>query len=335
VSAPDNDLPLFCELGWHRPEPVARWNCGYYFTRCTRCRHDLVRTTYGRWHVPYGHRVVWQARPPANAVSAQLVRDPAASRAANGTELPIQEVLRHLQNGDRAAGMLVDDPAAAGVECSADRASEADEPVDGNSALTNQAASIPRPVRAARIADFMEEATGASAWEAPTRAYLVRPVRADRGQDRDVETQEDPGPGPFGRLKARLSGAFERDRSEGERRARPRESQNMRIALVAIAPILLVLLALMLWAGREEHRPVAADEGGRGSALIGPGQPSFVTASVLNCRSAPAREGEPVQVLMRGDPVQLLARDGEWVSLVHEGGQCWAQVRYFSVERPI
>jgi len=39
--------------------------------------------------------------------------------------------------------------------------------------------------------------------------------------------------------------------------------------------------------------------------------------------------------MMRGDVVRLLARDGEWVSLVYEGGQCWALFRYFSLDQPI
>ena len=313
-------MPLLCELGRHKPEPVARWNNGYYFTRCARCGEDLVRTAYGRWHVPHGYRVVWQAGPPANAVSAALVQERAAPVPAGGRELPIQEVLRHLQNGEPAA----------------------DEPA-GDSAAATPDELISRAVPAPEIPDFMNEGTGVSAWESPTRAYLLRPAPADRGRNADAGEAEDRGPGPLSRLRERLAGLFERDRSEAppeplaEEVAPAAGSRNLRLAMIAAAPVILVLIVLVLWAGREEGRASGAEDNSAQSAGIGPGSnlPAFVTASALNCRAAPAREAESVKVLTRGDPVLLLARDGEWVSLVHEGGQCWALVRYFSVEPPV
>jgi len=327
-------MPLLCGLGWHKPEPVARWNSGYYFTRCARCGENLVRTAYGRWHVPHGYRVVWQAQPPANAVSAALVREPAASVPAGGTELPIQEVLRHLQNGKSPAGEPADEPADEPAEPAVDTA---------DSALAAQDELISRAVPAPRIPDFMDEGTGVNAWESPTRAYLLRPAPPDRGRDGDTGEEEDRGPGPFSRLRARLAGRFEGDPGEvlpgpiDEGEARGGVSRNLRLALIAAVPIILVLIVLVLWAGREEGRAPGADNSAAQSAGIGPGSglPAFVTASALNCRAAPAREAEPVEMLTRGDPVLLLARDGEWVSLVREGGQCWALMRYFSVEQPI
>ena len=57
-------LALLCQLGWHRAEPDEVWNQGYYFSRCSRCGQDIVRTPSGRWHVPAGHKVVWKARKP-------------------------------------------------------------------------------------------------------------------------------------------------------------------------------------------------------------------------------------------------------------------------------
>jgi len=171
----------------------------------------------------------------------------------------------------------------------------------------------------------------------------VRAARADRGRDADAsEQEEERGPGPYNRVKARLTGLFERDRGEAlpapieERDAPTIVSQNLRLALIAVAPIILVLLVL-LWAGREEGRAEGGDDNAARSTGIGPssGLPAFVTASALNCRAAPALEAESVEMLMRGDPVLLLARDGEWVSLVRESGQCWALLRYFSREQPI
>lgn len=350
VAALQNNMPLLCDLGRHRPEPVARWNNGYYFTRCARCGEDLVRTAYGRWHVPRGYRVVWQAQPPANAVSAALVQERAGPAPAGATELPIQEVLRHLQNGDSSAE-AADAPVA--EEPGGDRPPDADEPAAGGtggerdspgvSAHAIKDELISRAVPAPRIPDFMEEATGVSAWESPSRAYLLRQARADRDRDADFGQEADRGPGPLTRLRAHVAGLFERDRGEDlpepidEEGASARVSQNMRLALIAVVPIMLLLLALVLWTGREDGGFAGANDSAARDAEAGPGsgQPAFVTASLLNCRNAPAREAESVKVLMRGDPVRLLARDGEWVSLVHESGQCWALVRYFSVEQPI
>ena len=325
-------MPLLCDLNWHKPEPVARWNNGYYFTRCARCGENLVRTAYGRWRVPHGYRVVWQAAPPANAISAALVEAPAASAPAGATELPIQEVLRHLQNGEVPA----DEPADGAVD------EPADEPA-GNPATPIRDELISRAVPAPVIPDFMDEGTGVSAWESLTGTYMLRPAPADRGRDADAGEEADRGPGPFSRLRARLAGRFERDRGEAlpepvdEGDVPAGVSQNLRLALIAAVPIVLVLIVLVLWAGREEGRASKADGNSAQSAGIGPntGLPAFVTASALNCRAAPAREAEAVKVMTRGDPVLLLARDEEWVSLVHEGGQCWALMRYFSVEQPI
>lgn len=55
---------LLCRLGRHAPEPDGLWNAGYCFTRCRRCGRDMVRSAFGEWHVPKGHRVVW--RPPGD-----------------------------------------------------------------------------------------------------------------------------------------------------------------------------------------------------------------------------------------------------------------------------
>ena len=345
-------MPLFCDLGWHKPEPVARWNNGYYFTKCARCGEDLVRTAYGRWHAPRGYRVVWQAQPPANAAAAALVQERAAPAPTGATELPIQEVLRHLQNGEWPAEPA-DEPVAIGEEPRGDRPPDADKPAAGRtggeryspgvSAHKIKDELISRAVPAPRIPDFMEEATGVSAWESPSRAYLLRPARADRDRDADLGQEAVRGPGPLSRLRARVAGLFERDRGEAlpepidEKDASARVSQNMRLALIAVVPIMLLLLALVLWTGREDSGFAGANDSAARDAEAGPGSghPAFVTASLLNCRNAPAREAESVKVLMRGDPVQLLARDGEWVSLVHESGPCWALVRYFSVEQPI
>lgn len=100
----ENSLPILCALGRHRAGRRVHWNEGFYFTCCRRCGRDLVRTSYGRWHVPRGARVVWSPHRPANTVSASLVREQAAAGPSaapvavpQGEGLPIEEVLRHLK----------------------------------------------------------------------------------------------------------------------------------------------------------------------------------------------------------------------------------------------
>jgi len=69
---------LRCRLGRHAPRKGAHWNEGYYFTRCTRCGADLVRTTFSGWEEPRGYRVVWRRKaelanehPPVAATATE------------------------------------------------------------------------------------------------------------------------------------------------------------------------------------------------------------------------------------------------------------------------
>lgn len=100
-----------CNMGWHRVSADVRWNSGYYFSRCQRCGRDLVRTIYGRWHVPRGYRVVWQPAAPAGSLPLGLDRRvPAGRRPSN---LPIQHVLDQLKDvGRDTAAPLVQAPPA-------------------------------------------------------------------------------------------------------------------------------------------------------------------------------------------------------------------------------
>ena len=89
-------LNPLCNMGWHRVSADVRWNSGYYFSRCERCGRDLVRTIYGRWHVPRGYRVVWQKAAPAGPLPSSLDRRaPGRQRPSN---LPIQHVLDQLKD---------------------------------------------------------------------------------------------------------------------------------------------------------------------------------------------------------------------------------------------
>lgn len=108
-------MPLSCSLGLHRPRSGARWNDGHYFTKCSRCGTDLVRTSGGEWQVPKGYKVVWQAEPPARRKAGPAGATPeetvpktdtpvalarATASADSGHELPIQAVLRELNTRD-------------------------------------------------------------------------------------------------------------------------------------------------------------------------------------------------------------------------------------------
>jgi hypothetical protein len=105
------------------------------------------------------------------------------------------------------------------------------------------------------------------------------------------------------------------------------------IASVAASILLLGALIVAVRQGTPSPTVNLAEE------QVSAPQPSsgvtaYVTASVLNCRSAPAVQAQAVDRLVRGDAVRLIAPDGNWVSLSHEGRQCWALLRYFSLSRP-
>ncbi|HEY0446524.1 MAG TPA: SH3 domain-containing protein, partial [Allosphingosinicella sp.] len=113
-----------------------------------------------------------------------------------------------------------------------------------------------------------------------------------------------------------------------------RDLHRLGIILVVAASLPLIVVAVLLWAGTR-NLPGAGDD--RAAAPLGRDreQVAFVTASLLNCRSAPARQSESLSVMRRGDAVSLLARDGEWISVANEGGQCWVLARYLSLQPPL
>jgi hypothetical protein len=82
-------MSLLCSLGWHSPAGVPRWNDGFYFSTCSRCRRDLVRTAFERWHVPKGFRVVWSQASPTPRLKPDLRH---ASAAMSPIPAPAQEL---------------------------------------------------------------------------------------------------------------------------------------------------------------------------------------------------------------------------------------------------
>jgi hypothetical protein len=80
--------------------------------------------------------------------------------------------------------------------------------------------------------------------------------------------------------------------------------------------------------------PVASPARGTVQALFPAREKAFVTARILNCRASPVEQAGSVKKLSRGDEVAILAREADWMSISHDGRQCWAGVRYISLDRP-
>jgi hypothetical protein len=54
-------MSILCTLGGHEAGPAEVYNAGYWFSRCRRCRRDMIRTGASWDIVPRGHRVVWRS----------------------------------------------------------------------------------------------------------------------------------------------------------------------------------------------------------------------------------------------------------------------------------
>lgn len=62
-------LSIICAVAGHKASEKTIWNQGTHFSKCARCRLDLVQLQ-GRWEPPPPwFKVVWRPRPaPAEAV---------------------------------------------------------------------------------------------------------------------------------------------------------------------------------------------------------------------------------------------------------------------------
>lgn len=408
-AAAEDDMPLLCELGWHKPDPLARWNAGYYFTTCGRCSRDLVRTAYGGWRVPRGFKIVWQAKPPESFTAAELIPDnDQAPDNADQMELPIQEVLRQLEAEEQQAA---EDPVGAAFEedeadhemaflppdeePAADHPEPEPEPASEPEPATEPMAEPdptpePAPAPEARqreIDDFMaddwflEEEPANDSWEefartpsegsapaAPPEPEPEPPAShadADIVDDASERVGNRSGKMRFGREVAPVAGAsptflsrlrsYEREpgeeiEPEPDPQAEVRSSRRAVAATVAASFGVLMIVAAI--GGRSAISPaepappapapaqeaVAPETPTAEAARIAMSRPEetgFVTASLLNCRSAPAEQADPVRILPRGEPVRVLALEPAWASVSHRGRQCWASTRYLSAEQPL
>lgn len=339
-------MPLLCELGWHDAIPAARWNEGFYFTKCRRCRQDLVRTAYEGWHVPNGFRVVWQGRPPGERLSARLVAEPelplasppppppppgaaddsttTPARASAGDSLPIQAVLDQLG------------PPIAAESNPAPAAEEAEVAAGGVPA----APPAPEPVVRPPLEDsgFWDEVMGV-----PPGSRAARPTR-DAGAPDALDSQAAQEKPIESTMRARLVGLVKR-KSRGETTtdagnaaaevpAGQRFDRWAVATMVALVAVLAIAAALLgEWTSRPSQEPVQAQE----AAAEAPPRalPGYVTASLLNCRTSPTEDAETVRRLARGEPLSVLESTMGWASVNHRGRQCWALARYIAVEQPL
>lgn len=152
---------LLCRLGWHAPQKGALWNEGYYFSRCGRCRSDLVRTTYSGWEVPRGFRIVWKPRPV----------DPDAGPPAPGTW---DELRTTAPSAGELAAPAPPAPQPAAVEAAlGDHASAPSATVD---LVREPRPALRKPVRDEPSLDSMIERASVALNGRPTR---TRPLRKD------------------------------------------------------------------------------------------------------------------------------------------------------------
>ena len=323
---------LLCRFGRHRPAHEARWNDGFYFSRCRGCGRDIVRTAFEGWHVPRGFRVVWQERPPADSRIAALVHaeEPAAigdeqPADDNQMELPISQVLRSL---DEPEPEPEPEPAPA---------PPADEPPPA------PPSPPPPPAAKGRVWDFMEE-EGVAGPTAPTQP-------APAGRDEQPEMLE-----LTVTASARTHSGAEWTSIATSPGAPPPPERRSRLgglsALLLLGVGLLLVGATVLAALVE--RPAAPAPAPAPSPVTvlapavvptstpamqarpAPAVPaSYVAASLLNCRSAPDYGAPIVRTMSRGEAVRAIGRDGDWASLAVDGRQCWALARYVTDVRPL
>ena len=355
-------MPLICSLGFHRPPPIARWNHGYYFSKCKRCGADLVRTAYGRWQVPKGFRVIWQAQPPAHAEAATLepIAAPKSERldaTDDSTIAPLEPPPEPQPAPDitpppsEAAHPLPDEvsePVSTG-ELAGDAlvAGERDDPPAPDPAPAPVMVDLPaQTYRWRAIPDFMDD-------EADRARAAARPP-APQQPDAAVESARTPRPPFLARMRPFASGVtrqWERYRTRraavaSEKDLATIEVEHMGSPAIAFLLSVILIAVIIYFAGRpaqesaETVRATPPMPAVAPAPPIAPAQPrplpspttevAFVTASIVSCRLAPAQQAPRARNIVRGERVAVLGRDENWASISYRGRQCWVLSRYIS-----
>ena len=77
-------MSLLCALGGHEAADTETYNGGYYFSRCRRCRCDMIRSGAVWKEVPRGHKVVWKGGCHSHSMEPDYAPVlPAVHREAN------------------------------------------------------------------------------------------------------------------------------------------------------------------------------------------------------------------------------------------------------------
>jgi len=176
----------------------------------------------------------------------------------------------------------------------------------------------------------------------------AEPERADngRGEEPDVGPHAMGGTDPAAARRDSIDtqgvpadAALDRDCVEegGADHSPPAQLVPWRLVLVGAAALtgatmVALLLSVLLseglpGSGQNSFEAAAARETRMSAA--------YVTASILECRSAPAREAASMRRLARGTRLEVLSLDGDWVSVSHGGRQCWVAARYLSIQEPL
>jgi hypothetical protein len=255
--------------------------------------------------------------PPAGRVEAPQATPPA------GAGLPIDAVLARLRESEAAGEAPPLTPPAPAPDV----------------APVAQPQAPPRR----HSWDFMDEEPSGAGWptpgaeKAPAATAMAAPVAMP---PREVAQAPRRARSPGRWLRKRVPVAW----SAVSRRLALREALPWMIPAAAFAVAAIAILAVTL--AEPDGAPVPSPDAANIEAAPMPeevvnapppsqGRPAFVTASVLSCRSAPARQARRVRNLGRGDAVEVLAREGEWVSVAHRGAQCWTLARFVAEQRPL
>lgn len=67
-------MSILCVLAGHEAANGAVYNGGYHFSRCRRCRTDMIRSSEDWTLVPGGHRVAWKAGRNAHSIEPDYGR---------------------------------------------------------------------------------------------------------------------------------------------------------------------------------------------------------------------------------------------------------------------
>jgi len=142
------------------------------------------------------------------------------------------------------------------------------------------------------------------------------------------------------RSSAMASGFPKRMRALGRRPARPWQVIGGAIGVSALVALVVIIASPPAAPDSRNRSPDPAPALAElpatpvpeiDDAYARPGQAAevgIVSASVLSCRSAPAKGAQRIRNILQGERVEILRRAGEWVALSHRKSVCWAEARF-------